>query len=211
MVSDEDNIKSEDLNLLQWSAVRSAKDGEEICGDKYLVRKKKQKVLVAAIDGLGHGIDASVASLRALAFLDSDIHFSYSLTNVVMSCHENLQNTRGVVMSLALINTDHNTFKWIGIGNIDGVLMYKDKGRFKIKNMVLHGGTVGYLLPFVQVSLHRISNGNTLVLTTDGVKRNYTDYIHYSDSTHDIVSKISSNSFKPTDDSLAIAIKYRGS
>ncbi len=211
MVSDEDNIKSEDLHFLQWSVVRSAKEGEKVCGDKYLVKKKEQKVLVGAIDGLGHGIDASVASLRALSFLGSDQHFTCSLTNVVMSCHEKLQNSRGVVMSLALINAEQNTFKWIGIGNIDGRLLYKDKGKINIKKLGLHRGIVGYLLPFMQVSIHRISKGDTLVLTTDGVKRNYIEHMQYSDSTHDIVTQISNNSLKPTDDSLAIAIKYRGS
>ena len=43
---------------LEWSAARLPKEGEDYCGDRYLVKEAGAKVLAAAIDGVGHGANA---------------------------------------------------------------------------------------------------------------------------------------------------------
>jgi len=46
-----------------------------------------------------------------------------SLVSLVQKCHEALRPTRGVVLSLALIDFQLGTLTWLGIGNVQGVLI----------------------------------------------------------------------------------------
>lgn len=181
------------------------KEGEYCSGDRYLVKEAGDKVLTAAIDGVGHGEKARHAAQQALGSLES--FKGEPLIPLVEQCHKALRNTRGVVMSLALFDTAVHTMSWISVGNVDGVLI-KAGGEEKNKNIVLRGGIVGYKLPSLRASVLPVSPGDLLILTTDGVKGEYIDSVSHEKTTGEIVDYISSNFFKPLDDALVFTARY---
>lgn len=188
-----------------WSMARLPKKGESLCGDHFLVKKKKDKILVAVADGLGHGIKAKEASEQAISTLE---HFDgETVINLVNDCHRNLRNTRGVVMSIGIIDCTEHTLTWLGIGNVEGVLLRSHKV-LGMENIILRGGVIGYQLPSLKASLVPVSTGDTLVFTTDGVEREFVSKISIDDTPLETVKNIAGKCFKETDDALILALEY---
>lgn len=199
------DIQSGSSLCLHWSAARLAKGGRDECGDAFLVKEIENKVLAAAIDGVGHGKKAEKASQAAIRTLET--FKDGSLISLVEYCHKELRKTRGVVMSLVLFEPAMHTMSWISVGNVEGVLL-QTNGQTRRRNIILRGGIVGYQLPPLQASVFPVSDGDLLILTTDGVENNYIDHIRIDNSTRDIVEYISSHCFKQTDDALIFVARY---
>src|SRR5260370_23541123 len=88
---------------IDWGVAARALPGESESGDRHLVQPIPNGVLLAAVDGLGHGAEAAAAARTAVDLLARYAH--ESLVSLVNRCHQGLLNTRGVVMSLAALNT----------------------------------------------------------------------------------------------------------
>lgn len=203
------HLETAQLGCLDWSVIRSFKEGESDCGDTYLVKESNDKVLIAVIDGLGHGMKAAEASSKAVELLDM-YRSNQSLINLIKTCHKGLRSTRGVVMGLALINFWEHTVSWIGVGNIEGILILDDGGNHtQTYRMIQRSGIIGHNLPFLQVSTVSVSVGDLLIFTTDGVQNNFLENVDYEVTTKEIVEK-SRASFKESDDALILAARYRG-
>ena len=76
--------------------------GQSQSGDRHVVHPCLTGVMLAAIDGLGHGQEAATAADLAATILTK--HAQESMIAIVKHCHAQLRETRGVVMSLAVIN-----------------------------------------------------------------------------------------------------------
>jgi len=61
-----------------------------------------KRVLIAAIDGIGHGEEAANASKTAGALLKN--FADEPIISLVERCHEKLRGTRGIVLSLLSLN-----------------------------------------------------------------------------------------------------------
>lgn len=204
--SDSHDTASGKNACIEWCATSVTKKGEEECGDIHYIREEGDKILFAAIDGLGHGSQAAEASRNAVQTLKT--YNDESLISLVNRCHRNLFHTRGVVMSLGLIDCRRMTLSWIGIGNVEGVLLHADPElHHRPENIILRGGVVGYMLPSLQSSMISISEGDLIIFTTDGVLPYYSSDIDISQNTDRIVSHIADNYFKETDDALILAVR----
>src|SRR2546426_10933736 len=82
--------------LIDWGVATLALAGQTESGDHHLVKPVGRGVLVAAVDGLGHGAEAAAAARAAVTALDR--HAAEFLIPGVPKCHEALIRTRGVVM-----------------------------------------------------------------------------------------------------------------
>src|SRR2546422_1725166 len=82
--------------LIEWGVASLALPGEAESGDRHLVKPVGTSVLVAVVDGLGHGAEAASAAQAAVAALER--HASESLVGLVERCHRALKGTRGAVM-----------------------------------------------------------------------------------------------------------------
>jgi serine phosphatase RsbU (regulator of sigma subunit) len=191
---------------LEWNVARLPKAGELYCGDCHLITQAGNKILIAAIDGVGHGKKAEEAAEMARSSLER--FRGESLISLIRRCHEDLKRTRGAVMSLAVFDGNDNTLSWLSVGNVEGVLV-RAGGEQKNRNIILRGGIVGYHLPSLQASIFPISPGDTLILTTDGVMDSYTDNISIHNSTSQLVDYISANYFKQDDDALIVAVRFK--
>src|ERR1043166_5109907 len=88
--------------LLDWGVAASALPGQAQSGDAHLVKAVATGVLVAVVDGLGHGAEAATAARTAVHTLAE--HAAESVLALLQRCHVALKGSRGVVMSLAFAN-----------------------------------------------------------------------------------------------------------
>ena len=196
--------------ITDWSVAVQMREGESISGDHYLIHRVKNRVLVAAIDGVGHGPEAAVASRKAAATLEANA--DRSLTFLFSACHNELHNTRGVVMSLAVFDGAENRMAWLGVGNVQGRLLRADKTSTTPEEELLqYSGVLGHTMPAVLASrVLPVAKGDVLILATDGIHPGFTKGLHIGRSAHQITNDILLKDSRGTDDALVLVAKYRG-
>ena len=65
---------------------------------------------------------------------------------------------------------------WLGVGNVEGLLVRADVLARPSRNAVLQrGGVVGYQLPPLRASVLAVGPGDTLIFATDGVRTRFAD------------------------------------
>lgn len=196
--------------LTEWSAAVQVREGEQVCGDYYLICRVANRVLVAAIDGIGHGPEAALASHLAVATLETDP--GQSLVSLFDACHKALPDTRGVVMSLAVFDASDNTLAWLGVGNIQGRLLRADKTTSRpVEELFQYSGVVGHEMPSVLAfTVLPVAKGDLLILATDGIRPDFAKGLHIGKSSHQIANEILAGHSKGTDDALVMVAKYKG-
>ena len=189
--------------LVEWTvAIRSL--GNE-SGDQYLVsRTADGGVLVAVVDGLGHGPEAASAAKTAIAVLEAS--GERELGARFLRCHERLRDTRGVVLSLALFATGSLT--WLGVGNVDGVLLRS--GFSAPEQLLVRGGVVGRRLPSLELSRLTVARGDTLILATDGIQSRFAEDPGAAFAAPPTAERILADHGKETDDALVLVVRYVG-
>lgn len=191
----------------KWSVAKLAKRGETVCADHHVVKAAGNKTLVAVVDGLGHGKKANEASKYAVSTLES--FKGETVIDLINRCHRNLKNTRGVVMSLSIIDCSEHTLTWIGVGNVEGLLVRGNSNNGqRTENIILRGGVVGYELPSLKASLIPVATGDTLIFTTDGVDKDFMNDIFVDNKPIEMVRSISRKHFKDSDDALILALQF---
>lgn len=194
---------------IDWGAVTMPMEGHAESGDRYLVKEVPEGYLIAAVDGLGHGEEAAEAAKQAIATLEAFAH--ESIIALIKRCNGQVRNTRGVVMSLALINTHEETLTWLGVGNVEGVLLRADPlAKPHRENILLRGGMVGYQLPPLYASVLSLSKGDTLIFATDGIHTGFAEGVKITEPAQHIAEGISKRHKKGTDDALVLVARYLG-
>src|SRR5262249_60258470 len=77
--------------------------------------------VVGAVDGLGHGAEAASAAKTAVRALERGAN--RPLVQLLRDCHQSLIGTRGAVVSAAAFAWRTETMTWLGVGNVEGVLL----------------------------------------------------------------------------------------
>src|SRR5438552_17360642 len=113
-----------DKLIVEWGIASQTLAGAVESGDKHVGRIFPHGALLAAMDGLGHGEEAAAAANMAVKFLQTSEN--ESVISLLKRCHERLRSTRGVVISLAAFNAVDETMTWVGVGNVEGVLLRAD-------------------------------------------------------------------------------------
>ena len=185
------------------------KGGETASGDLSLVCGFPEGVLVAVVDGLGHGPEAAAAAERAVGVLAEHPHAS--IIAQVRRCHQALIGTRGVVMTLAVFNVADDTLTWLGIGNVEGVLLRAgSRSRPVLESVVQRGGVVGGELPPLRAMLTTVTPGDVLVLASDGVRPDFASRLRLDVAPQRLADDILEGGHKESDDALVLAVRYRG-
>jgi serine phosphatase RsbU (regulator of sigma subunit) len=166
-------------------------------------------VLIAAIDGIGHGQEAANAA-EAAAFVLKE-RAEEPIISLVRRCHERLRPTRGVVLSLASIDTSHGLMTWLGVGNVQGVLMRANtKTRQAQEMLLLRGGVVGFQLPPLQATVLPIERGDTVYFATDGVRSNFGDSLSPRENPQRAADRILAQFQNANDDALVLVARLTG-
>lgn len=195
--------------LLEYGVEVTAHPGERDTGDQYLVKSWRNGALVGVVDGLGHGAEAAEVARRAIHTLDE--HPSEPVIALLTRCHAGLQGTRGAVVSLASFNATNDTMTWLGVGNVEGLLLRSDpRINPKRETLLLRGGVAGSELPSLRASVLPVSRGDTLVLATDGVGNGFAELIHPAEPPQDAARRIMERCAKGNDDALVLVARYMG-
>jgi negative regulator of sigma-B (phosphoserine phosphatase) len=59
------------LQLIEWGFSSMPLKGQDVSGDSYLIKPVPNGILMAVVDGLGHGYEAALFSKIAITTLDT--------------------------------------------------------------------------------------------------------------------------------------------
>jgi negative regulator of sigma-B (phosphoserine phosphatase) len=176
-------------------------------GDLHVVLPFPAGVLVAVIDGLGHGPEAALASRVARGALEA--HPNEPVADLVRHCHAALHGTRGVVMSLACLDAEASAMTWIGVGNVEGVLLRATTGASGAHQALsARGGVVGFRLPPLRSATLPVSRGDTLIMATDGIRAGFLDGVDAEQAPQQMADSILERHYRGSDDALVLVARY---
>ncbi len=195
--------------LLDWGVASTPLAGQAISGDLHLVCPYDNGVLLATVDGVGHGEEAAAAARLAVATLQA--HAAESVLLLLKRCHETLRETRGVVMTVASFNAADGTVTWTGVGNVEAVLLRADvKAGPAREYVLLHGGVVGHQLPPLRAFVIPVAPGDTLIAATDGIRSGFAEGLPTDESPQLLADRILARDARGTDDALVLVARYLG-
>jgi len=197
--------------LIDWGVASSAVPGETQSGDLHLVKPLAGGVLIAVVDGLGHGAEAATAARTAVTTLDE--HAPESVLALLERCHWALKGSRGVVMSLAFADRRQNALTWAGDGNVECMLFHATPAtpaNPTRASLVTRGGIVGSELPQIRAQVVPLAAGDVLIFATDGIRDGFSDGLQFEAPPQQLAEHILSQHGKGTDDALVLVARYRG-
>jgi serine/threonine protein phosphatase PrpC len=198
------SLLTEHIGFIEWAMASRSHPHEHICGDAYSVRTTTHGALLCVIDGLGHGKEAAEASEAALTAISD--HCDDNTGAIMSYCHEALKPTRGAVLSLASLDTRHNNLSWIGIGNVEGILLRPESHEW----LPLRGGIVGCRLPTIRVSEISVAPGDSLIMFSDGIAGQFLNLLSTEQPPLEMVERIIAAQAKEFDDAMVLVVKYHG-
>ena len=195
--------------MVEYGVAKYVLPGQGESGDHHLVCCNQSGVLIAVIDGIGHGEEAANASKTAGTLLKS--FADEPIISLVERCHEKLRGTRGIVLSLAFNEPEHGLMTWLGVGNVQGVLMrrYAKSGNGK-ESLLLRGGVVGSQLPALQATVLQIERGDTLFFATDGVRNDFSESLSAKENPQRAADRILDQYRSGNDDALVLITRLTG-
>jgi negative regulator of sigma-B (phosphoserine phosphatase) len=195
--------------VIDWGIAECSLPGEVRSGDASIVVQVPSGVVIAVVDGLGHGIEAAQAAETATAVVKE--HGGEPLLTVIERCHQALRYSRGATMTLARINSVSQTLTWLGVGNVEGrLLRARPSKELTTESPMLRGGVVGHKLPPLHASSAKLSRGDLIIMTTDGVAGGFVDHLAPEGTPQGIADKILQQHWRKTDDALILVARYLG-
>jgi len=193
--------------MAEYGIAKFVLPGEGESGDQHLVCCNQSGILVAAIDGIGHGGEAANAAKAAVTVLRNGV--GEPIIPLVLTCHERLRATRGVVLSIASVDVRHGLMTWLGVGNVHGVLVRADK-KLTQETLLLRGGVVGDHLPQLQAAVLPVGPGDLLVFATDGIRADFTGTLSALENPQRAADRILKVFGNGSDDALVLALRITG-
>jgi serine/threonine protein phosphatase PrpC len=202
--------------LIEYGVATLPLPGETESGDLHVVQPAGTGVLVGVADGLGHGADAAAAARAAVTTLKEHAH--EAVLPLLQRCHRALIGTRGVVLSLAWFQGGDGSMTWLGVGNVECVLLYTGRPTRPARpahpartSLVTRAGIVGAELPQLRADVISIAPGDTLIVATDGIKHGFADGVGTETPPQQLADQILARFGKGSDDALVLVARYLGS
>jgi negative regulator of sigma-B (phosphoserine phosphatase) len=192
---------------LTYGVVSKPLEGEIENGDQWLIKESSNSVLIAIVDGLGHGKDAAFAAKKALTALDNIYTSDATLLDLMNYCHAELQGSRGVVMTLIKIQENYEV-TWLGVGNIIGFHWTNRNSTLKKEELFPQSGVVGYQMPSLKTGYFKAGPQATLILATDGLNYDFTNEIPTNRSSQQIADELFKKYHNIHDDATILVIRW---
>ena len=190
---------------LRWAVAERALGGEEVSGDGYVIKRLGDHVLLAAVDGLGHGEDAAAAMRTAVEVLDA--HAGEPLPSLLERCHQALLRSRGAAITLVDLDLASHSLEWVGVGNVSACLLREDPDAGPRESAMLLGGVVGYQLPRLRPSSVQWKPGDILIMATDGVEGGFAETVARTGDPEEIAETILEDHGRESDDALVLVVR----
>jgi len=197
-------VEEGSCGTLEWAVCATPYPGQQRSGDAFLVEATTTGVLVAVVDGLGHGDEAATVAERALKSLRHTAE--RSPTACLTACHLALRGTRGAAITLAALDPDRGRLEWVAVGNVEAAVLRPGRngrppGRVTVP---LRGGVVGDRLPPLRQSAAPLAAGDLLVLATDGVAPAFLDAVDLSLEPRAMARRLHARWARTDDDALVL-------
>lgn len=183
-------------------------DGEGLeseSGDLHLIAPFDNGVLIATLDGLGHGAEAAEASRKAAEYLSE--HRRKPLDSLLHGCHTYIRDTRGVALSAVSFNAAECTLTWAGIGNVETAL-FSHLSERNPEVLLTQGGVVGFQMPSARISRQLVRDRDLLVMATDGINSDFVSMVNTAHSPTQVAADIFTHHAKGNDDALALVVRF---
>jgi hypothetical protein len=138
--------------------------GEKENGDRAVAFERDGRLILAVIDGLGHGPQASAAASAAAAEIGR-ADFAGGPAVVVRAVHEALRGTRGAVMTLVMVG--ESAIETCGVGNVALRLSGGIKHSF-----IPNAGVLGHNLRVPRTARSARVRGR-IILHSDGISSRF--------------------------------------
>ena len=192
---------------VEWRASSRPRPGQKTSGDRHLVRDVTFGSLLAVVDGIGHGQEAAAAAEIALRTLEQ--HAEEPMVAQVNRCHAALRGTRGVVMSVAHFRARERTLTWLGVGNVEGLVLSHKHGKpLKTMRLLQRGGVLGANLPPLQSATFPVTAGDTLLFATDGIATGFDRNLDLTQDPQSLADGIVARHARGTDDALVLVARF---
>jgi hypothetical protein len=200
---------SRKVALIDLGVASFASGNEVESGDLSVARYSGDHALLAAIDGIGHGKNAATTARIAASILES--FADNPLISLIQRCHDALRGTRGAVLSLAHIDFQQSTLTWLGVGNVQGVLLRSTiANHLPNETLLLRPGVLGSQLPHLQTATLPLFPGDTFAFATDGIQSDFSNDLFLHESPQRSADRILAKHCKGNDDALIFVVRYVG-
>lgn len=194
---------------LEWGVAVAPLPGEADCGDLYVVRAFDGGVLVAVIDGIGHGAEAARVAGLAASVLER--HAAEPVHALLLRCHKRLRGSRGAAISLASFDDRACTMSWLGVGNVNGVLLRAGSpANPRRDSLLVRSGMVGDRLPELELAAIPVERGDLLIMATDGIANGFREALPGKLEPQQLAEQIERGYARTTDDALVLVARYAG-
>jgi anti-sigma regulatory factor (Ser/Thr protein kinase) len=139
------------------------KTGLDQNGDGFVIVTRGHRLVVAVIDGVGHGDLAHAAASVARRYVES--HADQPLESVMRGTARACRGTRGVVMAVARLDWRAMTLEFCSIGNIEARVV----GGPRPESFVVRRGILGVNAPAARSTTQPLDPSASLILHSDGV------------------------------------------
>lgn len=195
---------------IDWAGASFTLAGQTESGDRSVVKPYPEGALVGVVDGLGHGDEAAIAAKIAVSVLEVASHHE-SIITLMQRCHDALKGTRGAAMTLISFNARDNTLTWLGVGNVNAILLrHNVNASPPADSILLRGGVVGYQLPDLRAFIIPITPGDLILIATDGIRFGFEQGVIGTDRVQSIADRVMAQHCLKTDDALVLATRYVG-
>lgn len=134
--------------------------GERVNGDAVVIREDGASLLLAVIDGLGHGpIAAAAAQVGVNALAELDIR--QPLIDLIKTVHDRLRGTRGVAATLCVVHGE--TLEACAVGNVQ---LSSVNAHIPL---LLSAGILGIRVAKYHVCQGKLRAGSRIALFSDGI------------------------------------------
>ena len=193
---------------LEWAVLATPFPGQRRSGDGFLVEETVTGTLVALVDALGHGDDAADVADHALYSLHQTA--GQPLPDCVAACHAALRGSRGAAVTLAMVETDFRRVTWAGVGNVEAAVVRRSRRGAPVfrRSVILRAGVIGDRLPHLRPSTEPISDGDTLIAATDGLRMDFLNGVDPWLPPAKLARRLHRLHAKGTDDALVLASRF---
>jgi hypothetical protein len=146
------------------------------------------RILIAVIDGVGHGAEAAVVTKKLIDCLQGNL--DCELSDLVKKCHQSVLHSRGAALGIAVVDKRKSNIEYLGVGNvraqlgpldmakrsidINGLHLRSTGDEKKVHEFISNNGIVGYNLPSRLASFaHEYLPDNMIVMFTDGIEEKF--------------------------------------
>jgi serine phosphatase RsbU (regulator of sigma subunit) len=196
---------SQVLGRVEWSVATRPADGHTDSGDFSCVRNLGDGVLLVVVDVLGHGPEAAEAARRFEGIIERDP--IADLPSLFARCDVMLRSDRGAVMTAALVRTDEQLLRYLGVGNVQAVVVRGDN-RAARDWLLIRSGVVGGGVGALEARTLPVLPGDVVVLATDGVHAAYASAIDPLHSVDRIAQTVLDTHATGKDDALVLAARF---